>query len=392
MFLSSIKYSEHVGNPNEWRLDQTKFANVNLLVGNNATGKTRVANIINSLALLLSGRLGLNFANGLWSAEFKQTKGKSLRNHSYLLKIENQCVVQEQYKIESDVILDRGADGVGFVLKKGSKERIKYKVPKHQLMAVVRRDEIQHPFFEPLHRWARNLCLYRFGSEFGKDEFQLPAPNIFGADFYLSDFIESPGYVFSISKERFGSEFEECLLSDINSIGYDCSQVFLVPVDTIRFNGLPPMALAVKERAIHCHTTQTTMSQGMYRAIALLIQVNANIFWARSMKVGQELQDGDTPLVVIDDIGEGLDHERASLLISLLMKKAETYKMQLLMSTNDRYVMNGMPLEYWTVLHREGCVVCGINKISRPSVFEEFDMYGLNNFDFLAGKFYAADK
>lgn len=391
MFLSSIQYSEHVGNPSEWRLNQTHFANVNLLVGNNATGKTRVANIINSLALLLSGRIGHSLTNGLWSAEFKQIKGKSLKHHSYVLKIENQCVVHEQYKIESDVILERGADGIGFVIKKGSRERIKYKVPKHQLMAVVRRDEFQHPFFEPVYRWARNLCLYRFGTDFGKGEFQLPSPNTFGADFYLSDFIESPGYIFSISRERFGEEFEESVLSDINNIGYDCSQVCLVPVDTVRFNGIPPMALAVKERALPCHTTQITMSQGMYRAIALLIQVNANIFWAKSMKVGQELQDGDTPLIVIDDIGEGLDHERASLLISLLRKKAEAYKMQLLMSTNDRYIMNGIPLEYWTVLHREGCVVYGVNKISRPSVFDEFDMYGLNNFDFLAGKFYAVN-
>lgn len=56
--------------------------------------------------------------------------------------------------------------------------------------------------------------------------------------------------------------------------------------------------------------------------------------------------------IVIDDIGERLDYERSCALIELLMSKATTQQVQLIMTTNDRFVMNKVPLEAWTVLHR----------------------------------------
>jgi ABC-type lipoprotein export system ATPase subunit len=49
--------------------------------------------------------------------------------------------------------------------------------------------------------------------------------------------------------------------------------------------------------------------------------------------------------VLIDDIGEGLDYERSSNLIKLLLKKMKKESIQLIMSTNDRFVMNNIPYD-----------------------------------------------
>ena len=54
MRLASIAYKEWEGRDQEWILDEVKFGQRNLLVGKNATGKTRVLNIIGGLAKLLA--------------------------------------------------------------------------------------------------------------------------------------------------------------------------------------------------------------------------------------------------------------------------------------------------------------------------------------------------
>jgi hypothetical protein len=48
--------------------------------------------------------------------------------------------------------------------------------------------------------------------------------------------------------------------------------------------------------------------------------------------------------ILIDDIGEGLDFDRSSRLIKLLIEIAEKNEnIRLIMSTNDRFVMNAVP-------------------------------------------------
>ena len=56
MFLKSIKYTQFGGMPRLWKLEGCTLGNVNLIVGKNATGKSRILNIINGLANLLSGQ------------------------------------------------------------------------------------------------------------------------------------------------------------------------------------------------------------------------------------------------------------------------------------------------------------------------------------------------
>jgi hypothetical protein len=84
---------------------------------------------------------------------------------------------------------------------------------------------------------------------------------------------------------------------------------------------------------------------------------------------------------------EGLDFARSDALIKTIISKAEKTQMQLLMASNDRFVMNGVPLKYWTVLDREGSIVHVYNESNSREVFESFKFTGLNNFDFLATDF-----
>ncbi len=113
----------------------------------------------------------------------------------------------------------------------------------------------------------------------------------------------------------------------------------------------------------------------MFRAISLIIQLNY-------LKLTRE-----PSCILIDDIGEGLDYERSCHLIKLIMDKAENARFQLIMATNDRFVMNEVPLEYWTVLHREGKRCRVFNIKNSKEKFEEFRFTGLNNFDFFSSDY-----
>jgi hypothetical protein len=89
----------------------------------------------------------------------------------------------------------------------------------------------------------------------------------------------------------------------------------------------------------------------------------------------------------VDDIGEGLDFERSCLLIDLLRQKAKNSVVQLVMATNDRFVMNKVPLEEWSVLQRTGPLVKVRNYANSKEVFERFKVTGLSNFDLLTTDF-----
>lgn len=392
MYLKSLTYHEHQHTPTHWSLNKVNFGHITLLVGKNSSGKSRVLNVISALAGMLAGRVG-GFNSGTWEASFTRPKGEADEKQFYNVSIVDGKVVSEIFRIKNETVMRREESGDGFVVRRNTDKRVQYKVDVNQLMTVVRSDAYQHPQFDHLKKWARNTCIYRFGSDFGKANFtgSIAPPPDPSAVLDVSALVDSAGQVYANTHARFQMQYRDAVVEDMKSIGYDIDDVALVPLAVFVVNGSSPMALAIKERGVNCYVAQDSMSQGMYRALAIIVQFNANIFWTRSIMVGREPKLGDSPLILIDDIGEGLDHERSRKLIHLLMARALEHQIQLVMSTNDRYVMNYVSLEYWTVLQRKGSVVHAIDHTNSKDVFEEFSFSGLSNFDFFFGEHYAKD-
>ena len=58
------------------------------------------------------------------------------------------------------------------------------------------------------------------------------------------------------------------------------------------------------------------------------------------------------------------------------------------MATNDRFVMNNVPLQYWTIIHRiRNRAIC-LNNRNSPKLFADFEMTGLNNFDLFSSNYF----
>ena len=141
------------------------------------------------------------------------------------------------------------------------------------------------------------------------------------------------------------------------------------------FNGVLPgevLGAMVQETGLKCMTQQHSMSTGMFRVFSLLAQLNYHVL------------SGKSGCIIIDDIGDGLDFEQTVTFIDLIREKIEASNMQLIMSTNNRFIMNHVPIEEWCVLRRSGSHVSAKNYSNSKEQFDDFKMTGFNNFDMFA--------
>jgi len=366
--LKNVKFTEFEGTPQEWRLEGLALADSNLIVGKNASGKSRTLNIIRALARLLAGIDPPNLS-GNFDVEF-------IWNHKiicYALKYKEAQVVEEKFSIDGDVKLDRGSGGEGDIWAEEIGRKIRFQTPTSELAAVARRDAIQHGFLEPLYSWGASLRHYYFGTALGKDRL-----TVFVNMEQKGEKVDEwdPHAVVTLyrqAEKEFKDKFSQTLVRDMQELDYDVTEVGVQTPISIRVSGLPGevVGLYVKERDLPSITDQHSMSQGMFRALSLLIQVNYSIM------------AGKSTCILIDDIGEGLDFDRSCRLIDLLREKAKASNIQLVLSTNDRFVMNRVPLEEWSVLQRQGNHVRVLNYGNSKDLFEEFKFTGLSNFSFL---------
>jgi energy-coupling factor transporter ATP-binding protein EcfA2 len=369
MELVSIKYSEYEQKPKEWNLDNLVLDQVTLIVGRNASGKTRTLNIINNLARLIRGDNKPTYGSANFDANFDHD-GETCR---YKISIWNGNVIEEKFESKGKKLLSRGQDGIGKIFAAKLNEEIDFQTPPTDIALTLRRDNIQHPFFEPLYNWASSVFHYAFGTPLGKDILGLFKKD--GAKFDPRN-TSCVVPIYKHGEKEFGDAFKDAIKKDLNAIGYNISDIGLAaPSKIITID--PPLAgelmgLWIQEEGLKGKTEQDDISQGMFRALSLIIQLNYSIMALKPA------------CILIDDIGEGLDFERSCSLINLLLERVKGTSTQLVMTTNDRFVMNNVPLNMWTILHREGSQCKVINIHNTKEKFEKFRFTGLNNFDFFA--------
>lgn len=368
--LKSIKYSEYVGKPKQWTVGLT-LAKINLLVGKNATGKTRTINVIAALSRLLTPSPKYMVSHGSYDVCFNDN-GVELR---YVVCIEDNTVCDEQYFIGEKRVLYRGQDGEGEIethLGGSTPTMVRFSPPKNELAAVIRRDAIQHPYLERLHEWAQATRHYTFGTPLGKDTLAIIMKDAPEVD--VKDFKQVVG-IFRKAQREFKNDFVEAVMQDMAKMGYEINSLEVVAPENITAqlddNPAEIACIGIKEEGLDRIIDQTQMSQGMFRALSILIQVN----YSQMANLAS--------CILIDDIGEGLDSERSTRLIDILRHKAADSSFQLIMTTNDKFVMNNVPLDEWLVLQRQGGNVRVRNYENSKKLFDDFRFTGLSNFSLL---------
>lgn len=384
--LVSISYTEFEEDRSRtWQLDTFELQHINLIVGLNATGKSRLLRVINGLARAVEGSLTpANLTTGSYKAVFSVPSSSD--RVTYEFSVTANKVIQERLLVGSLVHLDRKENGRTQLRFVKNEINIDVQIPASLFAITARRDADQHPFFEPIHEWAATVKLFSFTSiehqQFsafeGKMDFGLVGRLPAHESFHL---------LVKLGKERFGHTFNSSVINDMRRLGYELESFGLkaatniaLPIPAVFASKSAAQTLVVREKGIDSDIPQGSLSSGMLRALASLVFLHTS----RLLK--------NRDCLVIDDIGEGLDFDRSTKLIKIFTEEANRGFLQLIMTTNDRFVMNSIPIENWSIIQREGGKVEVFNKSNSPEAFEEFEQWGFSNFDFFSRKAYIKKK
>lgn len=388
MYLKSLSFSKIPTNGEGWSFMNCIFNNINLIAGKNASGKTRLLKATNTLVrLLLNDKVKTQNEFELkWELNLQDAEDDILYEFSY----KKGQILNETLKINNTLYLTRDDAGKGFIRYEGIEQDVDFEVEKDKIVIASKRDKKQHPFLEKIFKWANSVFLYTFSSQLGRNTLMAIKQELELNEDELAEITkDDEGVVpkFELGCKRFGKTFKEKVIEDFNKLGYSLEDIDITtPPDFTdgELKGFPfpfplPNIIYVVEKGVKDKIFQGDISQGMFRVLSLIIQITYLEF---------NLESSYT--ILIDDIGEGLDFERATKVIKFLVEKAEKLegKLQLVMTTNDRFVMNNVPLKYWTVVDRANGKINFYSQKTHRELFERFQEIGLNNFDFFSGEYY----
>lgn len=179
----------------------------------------------------------------------------------------------------------------------------------------------------------------------------------------------SAAEAFKVGCEDFGAAFHEHLLQKITACGYEISDITEVTCD------VEGCKLELKETKRREKTDFRNLSQAQQRAVTFLVFLTL-----------LELE-GKPATVLVDDFAEGLDFDRARRMAQMVLKAHRDGPLQLILTSDDRNVMNVVPLENWTVLEEAGTKTRVFNYQNSKQKFDDFKFTGLTNFDFFSMDF-----
>ena len=342
-----------------WELKNLQLGVVNLIVGKNSTGKTRTLQTIDLLVKMITQKRDLNWG-GQWDIKFENHKKEEIQ-YQFSTSFQKQGVTFEKMFLNQDLVLSRNRKYYGEqakiknFLNKGAFEFVY--PPDSKLVIHSNRDVKKYPFLEDIANWAEQSYGFKFGNI-------SPYSLLNQQEYDLLTAVEDIPTLF----KSLNNDDKAQILSDFNSIGYRIEKVNVQDKGEITI-------IYVKEEGIDKPIPHFKLSQGMFRALAVIVYIQYLISRKRPATI------------IIDDLCEGLDYERATKLGRLIFDKCLTNEIQLIATSNDSFLMEVVELKYWNVLTREGKQVEGLNSISRPEVFEDFKFTGLSNFDFFSSNF-----
>lgn len=343
--LSSFSYKT-----SGWELTEMSALKLtNLLVGKNAAGKTRTIRALQNVTSYMKMEPFL-FHEGNFKAKMQFTNPEDASwRLTYQFEIEKGYVKAEQLTVCGKTLIKRDARKTLF------KEDV-INPPKDKLVVQVRRDKEEYPDVEALMEWAEGVIA------------------ISCSDINPYTILNGrPGYInpipFSAIVEALSKEDKRVVIDEAKRLGYDIIDITLVDA-----NGEIKL-VAIKERNIQNGILDFQLSSGMIRVLYILC-------FLEYIK-----HESIHSMLLIDDLGEGLDYSRAIHLGRKVFEVCEEENMQLIASSNESLLMDVVDIAKWQIVRRKNSKLSVINQTNMPELFDEFRMTGLSNFDLFSSDF-----
>jgi hypothetical protein len=362
MKLKSLSYKNF-----EWQLANIEFEDACLVVGKNSTGKSRALDVIDSVAKIIGQTNNLQFLQE-WKICFSDddydityTLRRGSNGNSTDYQIDDIDLLYEKIEIGGETLLSRdSAEKVG-IYNYINKQFEDIYPPANKLVIHTNRDLKKYPFLEKIALWAEQSYGFKFANISPDKPFNAQHYNL------LNPVEEIPELYSQLSDQE-----RDRIKNDLSEIGFDIEKVDLVDFvnEKVKF-------ISIQEKNVVEPLYLHWLSQGLFRSISLLIFLEYLIAKKKPATV------------IIDDLCEGLDYERATKLGKLVFEKCLANNIQLIATSNDAFLMETVDLKYWNVLQRNGSVVTSLNAQNHPDLFKDFKFTGLSNFDFFASDYIA---
>lgn len=321
----------------------------NLLVGKNAAGKTRTIKALQNVTSLLR-------------MESIMFGDKSFKTKLVFLDPERKgWTMTYDFELSSgEVIRERLSVGKSYLIKRDVKTAEFYGTninpPAEKLATQIRRDREYYPEIEWLMEWAEGVVAVSC-SDIN------PYTILLGPTSYLSPI------PFSDLVNSLAVDARKRVIGKAKRLGYVLKEISTVKI------GNDMNLVAVTERGIGNGLLDFQLSSGMIRVLYILC-------FLEYIKNKEK-----SAMLLIDDLGEGLDYNRATLLGAVVFEACEKEGVQLIASSNDSFLMDVVDLSKWQIIRRRVSKLSVINQTNQPELFNMFRMTGLSNFDLFSSDF-----
>jgi len=139
---------------------------------------------------------------------------------------------------------------------------MEFQVPENKPV-ISRRDQLQYPYLEKIHKWAEGVQYYTFGKSMNQ-ELGIKIDKEWTLQYGNSD---NPVEVFYTGELKFKNKFKEEVLNNINDIGIKQG---LYSDSNIKSDYY---TLYVIENNLKTTITQNAISRGMFRALSIIIHL-----------------------------------------------------------------------------------------------------------------------
>lgn len=331
MYLKYFSYKA-----GEWLLKPIPFNKQTLVVGENATGKTKMqTSLFRAINVILMKPMETTMENSFMATfVFSTSLGNELH---YVMSVSDNKIVREQLYYKNDEILaSRDENHCSFYGEQN------ISLPEQMSVLQAKTDLVKYPEAASIIEWANSSRKISFSKLHPGQGFET-----------LS--IEEMYKTLSIE--------EIYKIKDIlNELGYHVQDIKRLNLeDKIQF-------VYLKEIGVEKKIYATEMSNGLYRVLYILFYM----FFVSKR---------DVRFITIDDLGEGLDYSRSTKLGKILFEFCNEQDIQLIASSNDSFLMDSVELENWLILSRKESEIEGVSNASHPKLFDKFRRMGLRNFD-----------
>lgn len=159
------------------------------------------------------------------------------------------------------------------------------------------------------------------------------------------------------------------MIEYIKELGYQIDKIEVVE------NASGGKWLLIYETGIEKPMEFYELSNGMFRVFSVLLYM----IYSSTLKGARCL--------MIDDMGEGLDYRRSTKLGKIVFSYCKAKSIQLIVTSNDSFLLDTVDLDLWNILQRTGSVVTSLNSQTHQELFAKFARTGLSNYDILSSNF-----